>query len=188
MQNNHKTYFDRLLLFISLGHLGQLQPSFPYLCHQHYSAQQELKPARDFFQTQSLSHLDGREVSTKLWMQSMCPVHSEKAWLTLAPSGLPKHTQFSDESTVWPSKAHIFTSEMSTGGHTPAGCCGSQSQWLKEATVSGLPLGRAQNPNLKHVGPQDQGPGFLPLPVLAAPGSQQCDSLHSLKTPIPPRT
>ena len=122
-------------------------------------------------------------------MQSVCLVHSEKAWLTLAPSGLLKHTQFSDESTVWPSKAPIFTSEMPTDGHIRAGCYGSQSRGLEEATVSRLPLGGAQNPNLKHIGPQDQGPGFLPLPVLAAPGlHQQCDSLHSLKIPIPPRT
>ena len=122
-------------------------------------------------------------------MQSVCLAHSEKAWLTLASSGLLKHTQFSDESTVWPSKEHIFTSEMSTDGHIHAGCYGSQSQWLEEATVSRLPLGGAQTPNLKHIGPQDQGPGFLPLSVLAAPGPrQQCDSLHSLKTPIPPRT
>ena len=91
IQNNHKPHFDRqLLLFISLEHLGQLQPSFPYLCHRHYSAQQQLKPAKDFFQTLSLSHLDSREVSTKLWMQSVCLAHSEKAWLTLAPSGLLK--------------------------------------------------------------------------------------------------
>ena len=133
IQNNHKPHFDRqLLLFISLGHLGQLQPSFPYLCHRHYSAQQELKPAKDFFQTLSLSHLDSREVSTKLWMQSVCLVHSEKAWLTLAPSGLLKHTQFSDESTVWPSKAHIFTSEMSTDGHImPAAMAHRASDWRK---------------------------------------------------------
>ena len=133
MQNNHKPHFDRqLLLFISLEHLGQLQPSFPYLCHRHYSAQQQLKPAKDFFQTLSLSHLDSREVSTKLWMQSVCLAHSEKAWLTLASSGLLKHTQFSDESTVWPSKEHIFTSEMSTDGHIHAGCYGSRaSDWRK---------------------------------------------------------
>ena len=64
--------------------------------------------ARNFFQTLSLSHLDSREVSTKLWMQSVCLVHSEKAWLTLAPSGLLKHTQFSDESTVAKQSTHLY--------------------------------------------------------------------------------
>lgn len=126
-------------------------------------------------------------MSTKLWMQSVCLAHSEKAWLTLAPSGLLKHTQFSDESTVWPSKAHIFTSEMSTDGHIRAGCYGSQSRKLEKATVSRLPLGGAQNPNLKCAGPQDQGPGLLPLPALAARGPTDSATAALPEDPTPPR-
>ena len=120
-------------------------------------------------------------------MQSVCLAHSEKAWLTLAPSGLLKYTQFSDESTVWPSKAHIFTSEMSTDGHIRAGCYGSQSRKLEKATVSRLPLGGAQNPNLKRAGPQDQGPGLLPLPALAARGPTDSATAALPEDPTPPR-
>ena len=120
-------------------------------------------------------------------MQSVCLAHSEKAWLTLAPSGLLKHTQFSDESTVWPSKAHIFTSEMSTDGHIRAGCYGSQSRRPEKAAVSRLPLGGAQNPNLKRAGPQDQGPGLLPLPALAAQGPADHVTATLPEDPTPPR-
>lgn len=117
-------------------------------------------------------------------MQSVCLAHSEKAGLDLAPSGLLNHTQFSDESTVWPSKAHIFTSEMSTDGHIRAGCYGSQSRRPEKAAVSRLPLGGAQNPNLKRArAPRTRGqasclsPRWLPRapPTMWQP--------HSLKTP-----
>lgn len=120
-------------------------------------------------------------------MQSVCLAHSEKAGLDLAPSGLLNHTQFSDESTVWPSKAHIFTSEMSTDGHIRAGCYGSQSRRPEKAAVSRLPLGGAQNPNLKRSGPQDQGPGLLPLPALAAQGPADHVTATLPEDPTPPR-
>lgn len=118
-------------------------------------------------------------------MQSVCLAHSEKAGLDLAPSGLLNHTSVLRWAR-WPSKAHIFTSEMSTDGHIRAGCYGSQSRRPEKPVVSRLPLGGAQNPNLKR-GSLGPGPGpWLLFPAGCLGPRRPCGQPHP-EDPTPPR-
>lgn len=127
-------------------------------------------------------------MSTKLWMQSVCLAHSEKAWLTLAPSGLLKTLSSQTKALCGQAKHSSLPVRCpQTATSVLAATAHRASDWRKLL----FPCCHWAEPRIQtwSAGPQDQGPGLLPLPVLAALGPrQQCDSLHSLKTPLPPRT